>query len=112
VRVETLGSSGDDTGALTVLLAGTLSLRHQPKLTGGRLVVVPSAERQRCERMLESTANYISVSERSRRSIASPIPCVAFVPRNDEERQWLEATDGILDRTNSRPFPRPCRPFR
>jgi hypothetical protein len=105
VRVETLGSSGDDTGALTVLLAGTLSLRHQPKLTGGRLVVVPSAERQRCERMLESTANYISVSERSRRSIASPIPCVAFVPRNDEERQWLEATDGILEQNQLKAIP-------
>jgi hypothetical protein len=105
VRVDTLGSLGDDTGALTIVLAGSTSLKRRPKLAGGRLVVVPTTERERCERMLESMANFISVSERSRRSIASPIPCVAFIPVNEEERQWLAATDGILEQNELRDIP-------
>jgi hypothetical protein len=105
VRVDTLGSVRDDAGALTVVLAGKTSLSRRPKLAGGRLVVVPSAERERCERMLESTANFISVSERSRRSIASPIPCVAFIPANDQERQWLDATEGILEQNQLKDIP-------
>jgi len=55
--------------------------------------------------MLESTANFISVSERSRRSIASPIPCVAFIPANDQERQWLDATEGILEQNQLKDIP-------
>ena len=105
VRVDTLGSVGDGAGALTVVLAGKTSLNRRPKLAGGRLVAVPSAERERCERMLESTANFISVSERSRRSIASPIPCVAFIPANDQERQWLDATEGILEQNELKDIP-------
>jgi hypothetical protein len=56
---------------------------------------VPEQERRRCEEVIEAIANLIAVSSRSSRSIASSSPPAAFVAENNDERQLLDASEGV-----------------
>jgi hypothetical protein len=96
VTVQTLGRSSPDGGqSLEVVLAAEMKLRYWPKITAGNTVVVTTAERQRLERVLETTANLIAVFESTARTISSPHPCVAFRAETSEARSRLVRVAGI-----------------
>jgi hypothetical protein len=105
-EVTTLGS-WEGSGALRVLLAGSVNLEHRPKLTRESYVVVPDRPRRTCELALEAIADLLSIGDRCSRSIASPFPWVAFEPTSDAASEWLGEARGIheLGRTVDLPSP-------
>ena len=95
VRVESLGSVVHE-GTLIVVVAAEMGMRWRPKATRDRLVVVPDKARRQAEEAIETVANLIAVAERCKRTISSPLPSVAFMAEDAEERMWLESNSGIL----------------
>jgi len=58
-------------------------------------IIIPREVITRTDTVIESAINLISVFEHSKRIISSPLPPVAFIPDNDEERKWLDSTQGF-----------------
>ena len=77
-----------------VVFANT-QLKYKPKRTKEGLIVVPSDIRENLEELIETSANLVSVANRTPRKIISPDPPVAFMYENDEEKEWLESSQGI-----------------
>lgn len=77
------------------LLVGEVEVTESLELTEDNHVIVPAESRQRAERAIETVSNLIAVANGVRRSLSSPEPCIAFVPVNDAEREWLERSNGI-----------------
>jgi hypothetical protein len=48
-----------------------------------------------CHLVIESIANLIAVSQNCERHISSPTPVCAILPENQEEKDFLESSDGI-----------------
>jgi hypothetical protein len=94
VVVETISTS-QASGALKALLVAACPLDYLPKRTPDGYVVVPSEPRRRCEHAIEAFVDLISISERCRRSIASPFPWVAFEATTEAAREWLDDSAGI-----------------
>ncbi|MBA7470758.1 hypothetical protein ES707_06045 [subsurface metagenome] len=78
------------------MVAALVELRKWPGLTNDGLVVVPEEPRKQAERAIETAANMIAIAEGCKRSISSPIPCIAFLPEDSESHAWLDRTKGIL----------------
>ena len=99
VEVETIKSELRG-NAVRALVVASSPLTYRPKRTADRYVVVPDAERRRCEQAIEVVADLVSIANRARRAISSPFPWVAFEATSDEAREWLDASIGIheLDR--------------
>jgi hypothetical protein len=82
-------------GSLKLLLVAACPLKHLPKRTRTRYVVVPEVSRRQCEFAIEAFADLIAISQKCRRSIASPFPWVAFEATTDAGQQWLSDSVGI-----------------
>jgi hypothetical protein len=95
VHVETLLVTHDDRQTYMVLVAH-VPLKHRPKRTRSKEVVVPERERREARIAIESVANVLVVAEPGRRKLSSPNPYVAFRPESDEEYAWLQSSAGIL----------------
>jgi hypothetical protein len=95
IAVETWGQVEEDAG-LYIPMVAEAKLKHPPKVTSDNKVVVPDRERGNATAAIEVIANAVSVATGSRRSISSPNPYVAFKFEDEEERDWLLKTDGIL----------------
>ena len=104
--VETMGS-WELEQKLKILVFASVSLNEPPKLNPERGIIVPSEPRIELERSIEIAANMISVFEACKRSISSPSPCVAFFPEDDESREWLFQTNGIVFNMQTIPFVQP-----
>ena len=97
VRVSSSPLSRDGVASpKEVLLAAETPVPGLPELDSQRHLLIPTRERVRCEHALQLVADFHSVVQRKARSLASPIPCVAFIPENQAEAQWLEETAGIV----------------
>lgn len=72
-------------------------LDEPPELNERGCIKVPESLSREGERVLEFLINSLSVIYRSNRSIYSLMPSVGFVPENEEESAWLEASNGIED---------------
>lgn len=79
----------------TLLAIAEIKLDDKPKLDEDGTVEIPEIPRKLLERRIEDVANIISVSEKCERRISSTYPYVSFRPENDEERKWLDSTNGI-----------------
>lgn len=84
-----------DRGMKLVLAAG-VPLRYSPKVTGDGRIVVPDRARERAEEALRNAANLISISDRSKRSISSPDPPVAFEASSPTGAEFLAKSLEIL----------------
>lgn len=104
--VETMGS-WELEQKLRILVFAALGLAKQPDLTPEQGIIVPSEPRRELERSIESAANLISVFESCKRSISSPSPYIAFLPEDDESREWLCHTSGIVFGMQTIPFIQP-----
>src|SRR5437660_650510 len=69
-----------------LVIVGANQLKDAPRMTSDGLIVVDEVERVKAERALHSFADVIAVLAQSRRDIASPQPCIAFLPENDKDR--------------------------
>jgi hypothetical protein len=85
-------------GKLTLFVVAETELSERPAVNEDGLLIVPEGPLKQAEATIEGTANLIAVSERSKRSISSPIPSVAFLPEDEETCEWLNSTNGILRR--------------
>ena len=82
-------------------LTAITNLPELPKIIDGG-IEIPETARRKSELAIEAIANYISIGESCRRSIWSPYPSIALMPEKDEERHWLDATEGILYENHAR----------
>jgi hypothetical protein len=100
-----------DRGMKLVLAAG-VPLRYRPKVTGDGRIRVPDRERERAEDALRTAANLISISDRSKRSISSPSPPVAFEASSPTGAEFLTKSHEILLPNDPLPlFPVPLLSF-
>ncbi len=95
VEITTLGSYQLETN-VRLLIAAKTALRYHPKMTAGRLLVVPKRERRELEVEIESIANVIAVTEKTKRNISSPAPFIALIPDDAPSREFLEKAEGFL----------------
>lgn len=84
-----------DQGKLQVFVMAEVVLNDKIQVTGDNSILIPEEPRKQAEKAIETLANYISVSEMSRRTILSPNPCVAFIPEDPSIRKWLDSTKGF-----------------
>ncbi|HEV2969252.1 MAG TPA: hypothetical protein VGY55_04620 [Pirellulales bacterium] len=92
--VEMFAKGFDATG-LDVYLTCQCPLSSYPSSNGDGDLEPQDDVRRHLEEQLELAVNAVSVATRSRRSIRSVDPCVAFIPESDAERVWLDAHRGI-----------------
>lgn len=78
------------------LLSAGYKLKHLPKITREKLVVVPNRQRVELEEMIEQYANLVSVALCCNRQISSPMPDIGFYADTSEDEQFLENAVGIL----------------
>ena len=79
----------------TLMAIAEIKLKENPNINSDNSIEIPEIPRKLLERRIEDTANIISVSEQCKRQISSTHPYIAFKPESDEERKWLEDTNGI-----------------
>jgi hypothetical protein len=96
VHIQTEWARELQAGKLTLFVIAAIELPERPAVNKDRLVVVPEGALKQAEASIESSANLIAVSERSKRSISSPIPSVAFLPEDEATRKWLDSTNGLF----------------
>jgi hypothetical protein len=96
VHIQTEWARELEAGKLTLCVIAATELPERPTINEDGLVVVPEGALKQAEASIEGSANLIAVSERCKRSISSPIPSVAFLPEDEETREWLDSTNGIL----------------
>ncbi|MGA2230204.1 MAG: hypothetical protein ABSH22_04695, partial [Tepidisphaeraceae bacterium] len=63
------------------------------------------------EAAIEAVADAVAVSMRCQRSLRSPTPSVILLPDSDDERNWLNARNGIARQTRTIPAGCPRIPF-
>jgi len=108
--VETFASGFDGT-ALHVFLTCQCKLTSPPISNANGELIPTDDVRRHLEEQLELAVDAVSVATRTRRSIRSPDPCLAFIPDVGDERAWLDLHSGIARRHSSRLAGRPKIPF-
>jgi len=106
VRVSTL-LSRELNGKLQLLVVAALPLQEKPFVTPEGVVLVPDLPRRQAESAIKAYADLIAVTCRSRRSISSPSPYIAFEPEADDERIWLESAESLEAGFSGKPGARP-----
>lgn len=94
--IQTEWSRELESGGLQIFVVASTDLSERPEVSEDGLVIVPEEPLKLTEALIETTANLVAISERCKRSIASPMPSVAFLPEDRETREWLDSTEGIL----------------
>ena len=85
-----------ETGKLTLFVIAAIELLEKPAVNEDGLVIIPDGPLKQAETLIESSANLVAVSERCKQSISSPVPSVAFLPEDQETREWLDNTNGFF----------------
>lgn len=95
VEIETnkAAKGGEETD--WCLVFASVEIQEALKLDPDGYVVVPETERKECEDAIEKLANRLSVFGRTRRSISSISPCVAFSEPSNKELVILNASNGF-----------------
>lgn len=93
VTVRVLARQDGKQSALLVLVAEVPV--EPPPFSDEHLLPVPTEPRRALESALEDVANAFAVFFMARRSISSVMPCVAFVPYDDEARRLINDAAGI-----------------
>lgn len=102
--LRTQGILGDfeDSENRRTLIVAEIPLSEPPALTEDGYVTVPDDPRRSLEQLIESTAALIAVTSQCKHSISSVWPCVALVADSEQERSFLEASDGLDVTTQQR----------
>jgi len=96
VKVQALGNQVIDNGKkLAILAVAQIDLKELPALDNDGAIVIPEEPRRKAEQAIEIAANHIAVSEMCKRSISSPNPSIALIPKDEKERDWLNGSNGI-----------------
>src|SRR5215207_1557512 len=85
-----------EAGGLQIFVTAVVDLSQRPEVNEDGLVIVPEGPLKLAETLIETSANLVAISERCKRTITSPMPSVAFYPEDQETREWLDSTNGIL----------------
>ena len=101
VYIETNKVTKD--GEKTELCLVIASIRTQESiiLDQDNYVIVPDPPRKACEDAIENLANMLSVFDRTKRTISSLAPSVAFSELSDEELKKLNSSEGIKENQRS-----------
>lgn len=91
-----------DTPTKRLLIVAKVTLVERPALDARRRVCLPEEERRRAEAAIERLADLIAVTFYRGASISSPWPDVAL-EGDDDERIWMESSDGIAVAGQPRP---------
>jgi hypothetical protein len=94
--IKTEWSRELEAGGLQIFVTAVADLSERPKVNEDGLVIVPEGPLKLAETMIETSAHLVAISERCKRYIMSPMPSVAFFPEDQETREWLNSTNGIL----------------
>jgi hypothetical protein len=94
LKVSTLGHQAKDNTSLLLVKSQT-DVTSLLRVNESNEIVIPPEIITRLDLAIESAVNLVSVFEHSKRAISSPMPPVAFIPENDEERNWLDSTQGF-----------------
>lgn len=99
IQSDTIEKSGQQ----RLILVAEKNLKHQPKVTRDRFLVVPEQDRIELEEALQIIGNLVAISEFRGRIMSSPTPCVVFIPENQKELDFLNNTAGVeyLANTNN-----------
>jgi hypothetical protein len=101
VKSIKIGKSQDSIKKSRVMLQASIELPKMPLKTKDGIICVPEQERKKTEHVIEMVSNFISIIEKCSRSISSPSPCLAFIPSNEKELEWLDDSSGIFSNRNS-----------
>ena len=102
VNVSKIRTRELDQQKLQVFVMAQVNLNEKPPVTDG-IIQIPEEPRKQAEKAIETLANYISVSEMSKRTILSPNPCIAFLPEDSNTRAWLDTTKGFSIKSHPMP---------
>lgn len=103
VEVRTLKSQFTDDNKWKVIIIATIKLDRFPQIDDKNQIIIPETERKVLEFFIENSGNIISVSTNMPRSILSPDPNSGIIHENNEERLWLEKSNGILIKMPNQP---------
>jgi hypothetical protein len=79
---------------MQVLIRAEVELEKVPEIRD-HCVLVPAESRVLAERMIEDFADRAAIGMRTRRSLSSPSPEVAFADLSDEEKALFDRTEGM-----------------
>jgi hypothetical protein len=94
IKTQPAPAFGAD-GKSALIVMAEVALDRLPQLDENRRIVVPAAERQACEKGIGALADILGITHKSARQIASLLPCIAFIPQDAAETDWLERSDGV-----------------
>lgn len=86
-----------------VLLAGVSRIQTPPEVDSEGQLTVPLEARIAAERAIETYADLVAISECTKRQIASALPWVALLPKDDEAVKWLSDKSGFAGLLVSQP---------
>ena len=96
VELATLWADEPTDSELSLFVGATANLSERPPLNEDGFVIIPEEPLKDAEAVIEASANLIAVSERCNRTVSSPLPSIGFIPEDEESREWLDSTNGIL----------------
>jgi hypothetical protein len=80
---------------LELIIAAEVPLTSRPALTSENKISLPEMQVKIAQEALEIAINVLSISTGSRRHISSLSPYLAIKPGDEEDRKWLDSTDGV-----------------
>jgi len=101
VKSIKIGKSQDAIKKSRVMLQASIEIQGVPIKNKDGIIYAPDHERKKAEHVIEMVSNFISIIEKCKRSISSPHPCLAFIPSNKEELEWLDDSSGIYSNKSS-----------
>ena len=94
--VRVLDRLAEQSNHQRLLIKAVIKLPKYPDLDTENRMMIPHKERRLCENGIEDVANLISLLGKCSRNIYSPASCVAIVPENRSEMEFLSRSKGIL----------------
>jgi len=101
VLVQKAIRENESMNSFRLLARAFIDLRSYPEITEDHRIVVPENERKAAELAIEAIADLISVAGRCKRSICSPAPTIILQAVNEEEKEWLERSKGMISNRGS-----------
>ena len=101
VYIETSKITKDGEKIELCLVIASICTQESIILDQDNYIVVPETPRKACEYTIEILANMLSVFGRTKRTISSLAPSVAFSELSDEELKKLNSSEGIKENQRS-----------
>lgn len=93
----------DQKDSQTIIMSAEIVLNHPPKISKENVVFLPKEDDSELSNALKFYSNLISVSDGCKVNISSPTPSSGFIPENEDEKNFLDATNGFPHRLYAQP---------